>query len=73
MQLQIMPEPITCMYYGIEASLILVMVDIINVVFQSKHLNRIIAGLEMFSPFKYLHQKNKENFITSVIRPLGVF
>jgi hypothetical protein len=25
--------------------------DLVNVVFQSRHLNRIIAGLEMFGPF----------------------
>jgi len=29
--------------------------DLVNVIFQSKHLNRIIAGLEMFGFFKYLH------------------
>jgi hypothetical protein len=29
--------------------------DIVNVVFQSRHLNRIIAGLQMFGPFKDLH------------------
>jgi hypothetical protein len=29
--------------------------DIINVVFQSRHLNRIMAGLEMSGPFRDLH------------------
>jgi len=29
--------------------------DLVNVVFQSRHLNKIIAGLEMSSPFKDLH------------------
>jgi hypothetical protein len=29
--------------------------DFINVVFQSRHLNMIIIGLKLFSPFKYLH------------------
>jgi hypothetical protein len=27
----------------------------------------------MFSPFKNLHQKNKENFIMNVIRTIGNF
>ncbi len=29
--------------------------DLVNVIFQSKHLNRLIAELEMFGPFKDLH------------------
>ncbi len=29
--------------------------DLVNVVFQSRHLNRMIVGLEMFGPFKDLH------------------
>jgi hypothetical protein len=29
--------------------------DLINVVCQSRHLNKIIAGLEMFGPFRDLH------------------
>ncbi len=29
--------------------------DLVNVVFQSMHLNRIIAGLEMSGPFINLH------------------
>jgi hypothetical protein len=29
--------------------------DFVNVVFQSKHLNRIMARLEMSGPFKDLH------------------
>ncbi len=40
---------------------------------QSKHLNRIIVGLEMFSPSTDLHQEDRENFITNVIRDIGNF
>jgi hypothetical protein len=29
--------------------------DLVNVIFQSRHLNRIIARFEMFGPFKELH------------------
>jgi hypothetical protein len=29
--------------------------DFVNVVFQSRYLNRIITGLEMSGPFKDLH------------------
>ncbi len=29
--------------------------DFVNVVFQSRHLNKMIAGLEMFGPFRDLH------------------
>jgi hypothetical protein len=29
--------------------------DLVNVIFQSRHLNKIIAGLKMSGPFKYLH------------------
>jgi hypothetical protein len=47
--------------------------DLINVVLQSKHLNKIIAGLEMSSPFRDLHQKDRKNFITSVIRAIRSF
>jgi hypothetical protein len=41
--------------------------DLVNVVFQSKHLNRIIPGLEMFGPLRDLHRKDRENFITNAI------
>jgi hypothetical protein len=47
--------------------------DLVNVVFQSRHLNRIIAGLEMSSPFKDLHQEDREDFIMSAIRAIGNF
>jgi hypothetical protein len=47
--------------------------DLINVVFQSKHLNRIIARLKMSSPFKNLHRENKENFIMNAIRAIRSF
>ncbi len=59
---------------GAETSLIFVMVrDLVNVVFQFKHLNIIIARLEMFVLFRDLHRKRKENFITSAIRAIGSF
>jgi hypothetical protein len=29
--------------------------DLVNVIFQSMHLNRIIVGLEMSGPFRNLH------------------
>jgi hypothetical protein len=47
--------------------------DHIIVVFQSKQLNRIIAGLEMSGPFRDLHQEDKENFIMSAIRAIENF
>jgi len=47
--------------------------DLVNVVFQSRHLNRIIAGLEIPSPFRNLHRKDKENFITNAIQAIGSF
>jgi hypothetical protein len=47
--------------------------DLVNVVFQSRHLNRIIAGLEMSSPFKDLHRENRENFIMNAIQAIGNF
>jgi hypothetical protein len=47
--------------------------DHVNVIFQSRHLNRIIAGLEMSSPFRNLHRKDKEDFITSAIWAIGNF
>jgi len=47
--------------------------DLVNVVFQSRHLNKIIVRLEMFGPFKDLHRKDKDNFITNTIRAIGSF
>ncbi len=47
--------------------------DLVNVVFQSRHLNRMIAGLEMFGPFINVHQKDRENFIMSANRAIGNF
>jgi hypothetical protein len=47
--------------------------DLVNVVFQSRHLNRMIAGLEMYGPFRNLHRENRENFITNAIRAIGNF
>jgi hypothetical protein len=47
--------------------------NLVNFVFQSRHLNKIIVGLENPSPFKKLHWKNKENLITSAIWASGSF
>jgi len=47
--------------------------DLINVIFQSRHLNMIMARLEMFGHFRYLHQENKEDFVMSAIRAIGNF
>jgi len=47
--------------------------DLVNVVFQSRHLNRIMAGLEMFGLFRDLHRKDKEEFVMSAIRAIGSF
>jgi hypothetical protein len=47
--------------------------DLVNVVFQSRHLNRIMTGLEMSGPFRYLHQKNREDFVMSAIQAIGNF
>ncbi len=47
--------------------------DLVNVVFQSRHLNRIIAGLEMSCPFRDLHREDREDFVMSVIRAIKNF
>ncbi len=47
--------------------------DLVNVVFQSRHLNRVMAGLEMFDPFKDLHQEDREDFVVSAIQAIGNF
>jgi hypothetical protein len=47
--------------------------DLVNVVFQFGHLNKIIARLETCSPFRELHQEDRENFITSAIRAIKSF
>jgi len=47
--------------------------DLVNVVFQSRHLNRMIIGLEMSGPFRYLHYKDRENFIMSANKAIGNF
>jgi len=47
--------------------------DLVNVIFQSRHLNRMIAGLEMSGPFRNLHQEDKEIFIMSANRAIGNF
>jgi hypothetical protein len=47
--------------------------DLVNVIFQSRHLNRIMAGLEMSGPFKDLHREDREDFVVSAIRAIGNF
>jgi hypothetical protein len=47
--------------------------DLVNVVFQSRHLNRIIAGFEMSSPLRDLHQEDRENFVRSAIQAIRNF
>jgi hypothetical protein len=47
--------------------------DIVNVVFQSRHLNRIMVGLEMSGPFRNLHQEDREDFVLSAIRAIRNF
>jgi hypothetical protein len=47
--------------------------DLVNVIFQSRHLNRIIVGLEMSGLFKDLHQEDRENFIMSANWAIGNF
>jgi hypothetical protein len=47
--------------------------DFVNVVFQSMHLNRIMTGLEMSSPFRDLHREDKVDFVVSAIRAIGNF
>jgi hypothetical protein len=47
--------------------------DLVNVVYQSMHLNRIIIGLEMSGLFRELHGEDRENFITSAIQAIGSF
>jgi hypothetical protein len=47
--------------------------DLVNVVFQSKHLNRIMAGLEMSDPFRDFPRENREDFVMSAIQAIGNF
>jgi hypothetical protein len=47
--------------------------DIMNVVFQCKHLNRIIISLQMSGFLKELHWKYEDNFIMSAIQTIGMF
>jgi hypothetical protein len=47
--------------------------DLVNVVFQSMHLNRIMTRLEMSGPFRDLHRENREDFVVSAIRAIGNF
>jgi hypothetical protein len=47
--------------------------DLVNVVFQSRHLNRIMARLEMSSPFRDLHREDREDFVMSAIWAIGNF
>ncbi len=41
--------------------------DIVNVVFQSRHLNRVMIGLEMSGPFRDLHREDREDFVVNAI------
>ncbi len=47
--------------------------DIVNVVFQSRHLNRVMAGLEMSGPFRDLHREDREDFVGNAIRAIRNF
>jgi len=47
--------------------------DFVHVIFQFKHLNKIIIGLEMFGLFRELHWEDKKNFITNAIWAIGSF
>jgi hypothetical protein len=47
--------------------------DLVNIVFQSMHSNKMIARLEMFGPFRDLHLEDRENFIMSANRAIGNF
>jgi hypothetical protein len=46
--------------------------DFVNVVYQSRHLNKIIARLEMFSPFRELHREDRKILLQVQSEPLGV-
>ncbi len=47
--------------------------DIVNVVFQSKHLNRIMVRLEMSGPFRDLHREDREDFVVNAIQAIRNF
>jgi hypothetical protein len=47
--------------------------DIVNVVFQSRHLNRVMAGLEMSGPFRNLHREDREDFVVNAIQAIRNF
>jgi hypothetical protein len=47
--------------------------DLVNVVFQSRHLNRIMAGLEMSGPFRDLHREDREAFVVNTIQAIRNF
>jgi hypothetical protein len=47
--------------------------DIVNVVFQSRHLNRVMAGLEMSGPFRDLHREDREDFVVNATRAIRIF
>jgi hypothetical protein len=46
--------------------------DLVNVVFQSRHLNKIIVRLEMSSLFKNFHSEDRENLLEVHFGPLGI-
>jgi hypothetical protein len=47
--------------------------DLVNVVFQFKHLSIIIVRLEMYGLFRDLHREDKKNFITNAIQAVESF
>jgi hypothetical protein len=47
--------------------------DIVNVVFQSRHLNRIMARLKMSGPFRDLHREDREDFVVNAIQAIRNF
>jgi len=47
--------------------------DIVNVVFQSRHLNKIMAGLKMSVLFRDLHREDREDFVVNAIRAIKNF
>jgi hypothetical protein len=47
--------------------------DLVNVVFQSRRLNRIMAGLEMSRLFRDLHREDREAFVVNAIWAIGNF
>jgi len=47
--------------------------DIVNIVFQSRHLNRVMAGLEISGPFRDLHREDREDFVMNATQAIRNF